>query len=772
FSSGDTFSIVDRIYDEQSYTSANVNLSVSGGTGGRITWKDSGTVVLDANNELAYNIFSTASLDRVKVSDSLKLLNFSTSAYGGESSDSQTGGYYLWGTSGALTSPTVTHASYAAGAASNTTIAFTTVNAVPVNGDVQVTFGSGFDISSAAYVSGNTGASVSVNSQVLTINLGTQVSAAEAVSIVISGIINPAVTGSTGTYAIETQDAEDIAIDTGTASANTITVGALSSTNVEPASLAAGASGNVTVSFTTANPIPATGKIVVTFPTSLDSGFSFNSGGTSAATSATMDGTLSVGIASNVITLTRSGGAEQAAGAETITLTYIKNPALTGSTGAYQIKTTNASNADIDEDSSVGADTITTGSLTSPTVTHASYLAGATSNTTIAFTTANAVEQNGDVQVTFGSGFDISGADYVSGNTGSTVSVSPQVLTINLGTALTASEAVSIVVSGITNPASLGTTGSYAIETQNASDIEIDSGIADANYIIPEFAITAPNGSEEWTANTTHNITWNTTTGTVAAVNLFYSADSGSNWQIIETSVTNSGSYAWKTPFVSSNAGTCRVKIESSAGSEGIASDTSDADFSILIPVITVTSPNAGTEQWVVGSQESVTWTAPASVTYVNLEYSSDNGTIWKDMSGNAGAKTTVANSGSYTWTIPEDVSRDVLIRASDGTKVSLTITGTAAAKVAGTGSFEDSNKTLVLDVLSDFIVGDSVTVSGIDFTNFSASEADYLNLEIYNTGYMNTADDKTIKVYDRGTDFQYFGSTGDGWHSAESNEL
>ncbi|MCK5591009.1 MAG: hypothetical protein KAI72_03550, partial [Candidatus Pacebacteria bacterium] len=48
-----------------------------------------------------------------------------------------------------------------------------------------------------------------------------------------------------------------------------ISAGLLSSTNVEPVSLVAGASGDVTVSFTTSNPIPLDGKIVVTFPTSL-----------------------------------------------------------------------------------------------------------------------------------------------------------------------------------------------------------------------------------------------------------------------------------------------------------------------------------------------------------------------------------------------------------------------------------------------------------------------------------------------------------------------
>ncbi|RKY34579.1 MAG: hypothetical protein DRP78_06370, partial [Candidatus Omnitrophota bacterium] len=97
FSSGDTFSIVDRIYDEQSYTSANVNLSVSGTSSSFITWASSGTVVLDADNSKDYNIYATPSLTGVKLSNSLKLLNASTSSFGGESYGYNQNGYYRWG---------------------------------------------------------------------------------------------------------------------------------------------------------------------------------------------------------------------------------------------------------------------------------------------------------------------------------------------------------------------------------------------------------------------------------------------------------------------------------------------------------------------------------------------------------------------------------------------------------------------------------------------------------------------------------------------------
>ncbi|MEK7295234.1 MAG: hypothetical protein AAB018_01710, partial [Actinomycetota bacterium] len=242
---------------------------------------------------------------------------------------------------GAIT-PTLTHASLAAGAVSNTTIAFTATNLIPVNGDVQVTFGSGFDISAAAYASGNTGSAASVSGQILTINLGTAVAASAPVSIVVSGIKNPVVSGSAGTYAVETQSTTDGLIDQGTAAANTMTAGALSSANVQPLSLSPNATGNVDVTFTTANPLPVGGKIVATFPISLGSGFVLDAAGagTTAASSLTMDGSFAVAVIGATATITRSGGTQQAAGQiETITLTNIKNPDIAGSTGTYAITT-------------------------------------------------------------------------------------------------------------------------------------------------------------------------------------------------------------------------------------------------------------------------------------------------------------------------------------------------------------------------------------------------------------------------------------------------
>jgi hypothetical protein len=76
------------------------------------------------------------------------------------------------------------------------------------------------------------------------------------------------------------------------------------------------------------------------------------------------------------------------------------------------------------------------------------------------------------------------------------------------------------------------------------------------------------------------------------------------------------------------------------------------------------------------------------------------------------------------------------------------TISGSGAAKVSTTVSYEDSDKTLVIDVTSDFAASDTITISDLSFTDFTAtSSTDYLDLDIDNDAAADATDDKTIEV-------------------------
>jgi hypothetical protein len=137
-----------------------------------------------------------------------------------------------------------------------------------------------------------------------------------------------------------------------------VKISALTETNVQPEILVAGEVGNVDVAFTLANALPANGKIVITLP----AGFTVSSGAATAIGLAgtSFDGTETVTVSGNVITITRSGGSSLNAGTNvTIQLTNIKNPTSAGSTGTYAIKTTNSGGTTIDQDNAVASDTIT-----------------------------------------------------------------------------------------------------------------------------------------------------------------------------------------------------------------------------------------------------------------------------------------------------------------------------------------------------------------------------------------------------------------------------
>ncbi len=76
------------------------------------------------------------------------------------------------------------------------------------------------------------------------------------------------------------------------------------------------------------------------------------------------------------------------------------------------------------------------------------------------------------------------------------------------------------------------------------------------------------------------------------------------------------------------------------------------------------------------------------------------------------------------------------------------TITGSAAAKVSSTVSYEASDKTLVIDVTTDFAASDSIAISDLNFKSFgSASSADNLELDVTNDAVADATDDKTITI-------------------------
>ncbi|MFH1189715.1 MAG: hypothetical protein V1682_03410 [Candidatus Omnitrophota bacterium] len=489
-----------------------------------------------------------------------------------------------------ITTASVTPASLVAGVTGNVTVTFTNVSPIPVDGKIVVTFPSTFTLDSGAStavlnddITGDLTATANNTAHTVTLtrsNGPSIVTGDTSISITLTNIKNPETTGVTDYYGIKVTTFGDIIIDsTSTITGSTIENGGsgednnLTSTNVIPVADSglyyAGATGDVIVNFTTVNPIPANGKIIVVFP----SGFSF---ATPAATATGLDGTFSVSVTGQTVTLTRSGGTQSAAGAKSITLTNVTNPTPGGDTGTYAIYTatsayngSNISTTRIDQHTAVTGDYII-GYLTNASITGANLKAGATVDNTIAFTTVSAVPAGSKVKVTFPEGYDLNGTiAYVSGNAGSSIgSVSGQILTITTGTGINAATAASIVVSGIKNPNLIGATDTYTIQTLTSADVVIDvkAGISANSIIAPTITLLTPSDDDiTLSVGQSYNVTWETLPangGFTGNVSLYYSTDGGSDYSsAFATPAYSAGTYSWTVPAEPGSL--TKVKIES-----------------------------------------------------------------------------------------------------------------------------------------------------------------------------------------------------------------
>lgn len=188
---------------------------------------------------------------------------------------------------------------------------------------------------------------------------------------------------------------------------------------------------------------------------------------------------------------------------------------------------------------------------------------------------------------------------------------------------------------------------------------------------IPAITLTSPNGAEAWKAGSTKPITWTNKGFVNPAVDVFYSTNSGAGWISLAPGVANTGTYECIVPDVITDTARIRV-IESQIPARDTQvklEDSSDADFSISLPSITITSPNSG-EKWVRGDTHVITWTSEGQIGENSLliEYSIDEGETWVLISQNE------ADDGSYSWVLPQEaVASRVKVRMTDVTRPQIT---------------------------------------------------------------------------------------------------
>jgi len=112
----------------------------------------------------------------------------------------------------------------------------------------------------------------------------------------------------------------------------------------------------------------------------------------------------------------------------------------------------------------------------------------------------------------------------------------------------------------------------------------LPSDTASGTYTIqpPVISVTAPNGDENWEADSSYDVMW-TSTGTSGNVCIEYSTNSGSDWSEVISGTADDGIYSWTVPDTSSD--NCMVRISDTDGSPV---DTSDGIFIISIPSVRI----------------------------------------------------------------------------------------------------------------------------------------------------------------------------------------
>ncbi len=414
---------------------------------------------------------------------------------------------------GVLTSSNVEPDFSVAEAAGDVSVIFTTSNPLPADGKIVITFPSGFRLNSGSdTVMGDDGASfdgtteVSTSGQIVTITRdghGDSVDAGTIVALELSNIANPSTSGLAGIYSIRTTTASDVSIDEDPEVApDTFIVGTLRDTNVQLSSLVAGAVGDVGATFEISDPLPADGKIVITFP----SGFLLNSGSETLMgdDGASFNGSTKVSTSGQIVTITRDGRGDSV-DADTVVklmLTSIKNPPVSGSSKSYIIKTTTSLDTTLDVDTAVKPDIITPGVLGLTEVEPASLFAKAVGPVSVSFTTANPFPGDGHIAITFPLGFGLIGGEVMSlagdgpsfdGRTTVALSEHSVIISRLEGSLVGADTKVFLVLNGIKNPPVSGPTGTYSVKTETSAGVTIDQATSVSSDIMFEEVIPKPN---------------------------------------------------------------------------------------------------------------------------------------------------------------------------------------------------------------------------------------------------------------------------------------
>ncbi|MDD3804178.1 MAG: FlgD immunoglobulin-like domain containing protein, partial [bacterium] len=201
-----------------------------------------------------------------------------------------------------------------------------------------------------------------------------------------------------------------------------------------------------------------------------------------------------------------------------------------------------------------------------------------------------------------------------------------------------------------TVPTTAAASTNALINVSNSANPSVAASSDTFEIVSQTINVVSPKFADQFVVSRKYYVTW-LSDGTVANVNVYYSVDSGSTWNLLASNLVNTGSYEWTIP--SAVSGACIVRITNSAN-ESVSGQSST--FSIVPQSIIIDSPLAG-DSWIIGRKYFLTWSNIGSIATVRLQYSYNGGTDWNLIADN------LSNTGSYEWTVPNTPSLNCLVQ-------------------------------------------------------------------------------------------------------------
>lgn len=196
--------------------------------------------------------------------------------------------------------------------------------------------------------------------------------------------------------------------------------------------------------------------------------------------------------------------------------------------------------------------------------------------------------------------------------------------------------------------------------TKNVTITNPDGQVRTGNNILTVTAsagtisLTAPNGAESWPVGSAQNILWSSANLT-GNITVELSTNGGSSFSTIIANTANDGTEAWAV----NAAATANARIRIASIDSVTVADTSAANFSIVMPTLSLTAPDGG-DTWPIGSSQTIQWTSTNLTGNLMIELSRDGGVTYPETLYAA-----TANDGSQTWSVTGPADTDARVRIS-----------------------------------------------------------------------------------------------------------